>query len=190
MTMLIGYARVSTHDQNFDLQTNALEKIGCEKIFTEKASGAQRDRPELMKLLDYMREGDTLVVWKLDRLARSTKQLIETIESLEKKNIGFKSLTESIDTTTTSGRLVFHIFASLAEFERNLIRDRTIAGLAAARRLGRKGGRPPSLKPNDLVAAKAMLRDENITVEDVARRLSVAPATLYRHIPGGRGAII
>lgn len=187
--MLIGYARVSTQDQNLDLQINALQKMGCEKVFTEKASGAQRDRPELMKLLDYMREGDTLVVWKLDRLARSMKQLIETVESLEKKKIGFKSLTESIDTTTSTGRLIFHIFASLAEFERNIIRDRTRAGLAAANRLGRFGGRPPSLKPNDLMAAKAMLSDVNITVENVARRLGVAPSTLYRHLPGGRSSL-
>jgi len=184
--MKIGYARVSTQEQNLDLQLDALQKEGCEKIFQEKASGAQRDRPELQKALDYMREGDTLVVWKLDRLARSLKQLIETIEYLEKLKMGFLSLTESIDTTTSGGRLIFHIFASLAEFERSIIRERTLAGLAAARKLGRIGGRPPSLKREDLLIAKALLKEPNITIQDVAKRLNISKATFYRYFKGGR----
>jgi DNA invertase Pin-like site-specific DNA recombinase len=187
--MLIGYARVSTQDQNPQLQQDALEEAGCEKVFTEKASGSQRDRPELKAALDYMRPGDSLVVWKLDRLARSLKQLIETVEELEQRDIGFRSLTEAIDTTTTSGKLVFHIFAALAEFERSIIRERTLAGLKAARERGRLGGRPRSLTDDDLSAAKALLGDPDITVEQVAERLGVAASTLYRYLPGGRGEL-
>jgi DNA invertase Pin-like site-specific DNA recombinase len=189
MKMLIGYARVSTQDQNPELQHDALTQAGCEKIFTEKASGAQRDRPELKAALDYMRPGDTLVVWKLDRLARSLKQLIETVEGLEQRGIGFRSLTDPIDTTTSSGKLVFHIFAALAEFERSIIRDRTMAGLQSARERGRLGGRPRALSEADMAAAKALLRDPDITVEEVAERLGVAPSTLYRYLPGGRSGI-
>ena len=189
--MLIGYARVSTQEQNLELQINALQAAGCKKIFTEKASGAQRDRPELKAALEYMRanEDDTLVVWKLDRLARSLRQLIDTIEELEKKGIGFKSLTENIDTTTSGGRLVFHIFGALAEFERILIKERTMAGLKAAKDMGRKGGRPLSLKSDDLIAAKALLKNKKITVKEAAKRLKVDPSTLYRYLPGGRSAI-
>ncbi len=187
--MFIGYARVSTQDQTPQLQLDALKVAGCERNFVEKASGAQRDRPELQAALGYMRSGDTLVVWKLDRLARSLKQLIETVESLENKKMGFRSLTENIDTTTPGGRLTFHLFAALAEFERSIIKERTMAGLAAARSRGRRGGRPPSLNAKDLAAAKALLSDPGITVEEVAKRLKVSPATLYRHLPGGRGAL-
>ncbi len=187
--MFIGYARVSTQDQTPQLQLDALKVAGCERSFVEKASGAQRDRPELQAALGYMRPGDTLVVWKLDRLARSLKQLIETVESLENRKMGFRSLTENIDTTTPGGRLTFHLFAALAEFERSIIKERTMAGLAAARSRGRKGGRPPSLNAKDLAAAKALLSDPGITVEEVAKRLKVSPATLYRHLPGGRGAL-
>ena len=187
--MLVGYARVSTQDQTPALQLDALKAAGCERVFQEKASGAQRDRPELAAALDYMRAGDTLVVWKLDRLARSMKQLIETVEKMEARQIGFRSLTEAIDTTTAGGRLVFHVFAALAEFERSVIKERTTAGLAAARARGRKGGRPRSLSEKDIAAAKAMLSDPEITVDEVARRLGVGPATLYRHLPGGRGGI-
>ncbi len=187
--MLVGYARVSTQDQKTDLQTGALNAAGCEMIFMEKASGSQRDRPELKAALNYIRAGDTLVVWKLDRLARSIKQLIETVEDLEKREIGFKSLTESIDTTTSGGKLIFHIFAGLAEFERSIIRERTKAGLDAARARGKRGGRPPALTEKDIQAAKAMLADVNITVEEVAARLKVAASTLYRHLPGGRGGL-
>ena len=186
--MLVGYARVSTQDQNPDLQLDALKKAGCEKVYIEKASGAQRDRPELKAAIDYMRAGDTLVVWKLDRLARSIKQLIETIDGLEQRDIGFKSLTETIDTTTSGGRLIFHIFAGLAEFERSIIRERTKAGLASARARGRLGGRPKKLSETDIEAAKALLSNPKITVEQAAKRLGIAPSTLYRYIPGGRTA--
>ena len=187
--MRIGYARVSSQDQNPDLQLDALRAAGCKRIFVEKASGAQRERPELGAALDYMRSGDTLVVWKLDRLARSMKQLIETVESMEPRGIGLRSLTEAIDTTTAGGKLVFHIFGALAEFERAIIRERTRAGLEAARARGRQGGRPPKLTPQDLAAAKAMLADPSFTVADVARRLGVSPATLYRHLPAARSQL-
>lgn len=186
--MKIGYARVSTQEQDLALQLDALTKEGCEKIFQEKASGAQRDRPELKAALNYMRKGDTLVVWKLDRLARSMKQLIETIESFQDQSVGLKSIQDPIDTSSPSGKLVFHIFAALAEFERGVIRERTTAGLRAARERGRIGGRPPSLSAKDLQAARAMLRDSDITVAAVAKRLNVAASTLYRHIPHARTA--
>lgn len=183
---LIGYARVSTRDQTVAAQLDALRKGDCDRVFQETASGANRERPQLAAALDYMREGDTLVVWKLDRLARSLKQLMETVEGLEKRGIGFRSLTEAIDTTTAGGRLVFQIFGALAEFERGVIRERTRAGLDAARARGRKGGRQRKLKADDLKAAKAMLADQDINVEDVARRLGVSPATLYRYLPAAR----
>ena len=140
--MLIGYARVSTRDQTPALQLDALEAAGCERIFEETASGAHRDRPQLAAALDWMREGDALAVWRLDRLARSVRQLIDTVENLDARGIGFRSLTEAIDTTTAGGRLVFHIFGALAEFERNLISERTRAGLDAARARGQSAGRP------------------------------------------------
>lgn len=189
--MLIGYARVSTQDQNLELQINALKEIGCKKIFTEKASGMQRDRPELKAALEYMRphEGDTLVVWKLDRLARSLRQLIDTVEKLEEQGIGFKSLTEVIDTTNSGGKLIFHIFGALSEFERGIIKERTMAGLKAAKDMGRKGGRPALLNSDDLIAAKALLKNKNITVKEVARRLKVGHSTLHRYLPGGRSSI-
>jgi len=189
MSMLVGYARVSTQDQNPELQLDALKEAGCEKVFVEKASGAQRDRPELKAALDYMRSGDTLVVWKLDRLARSLKQLIETVESLEGQGMGFRSLTEAIDTTTSGGRLIFHIFGALAEFERSIIRERTNAGLESARARGRMGGRPKGLSDEDLAAAKALLNDPNIPMKEIAQRLGVVTSTLYRYFPGGRGAM-
>lgn len=186
--MLVGYARVSTQLQDTELQRVALDAAGCGKLFLEKASGAQRDRPELHAALEYMREGDTLVVWKLDRLARSLKQLIETVEAMEARGIGFQSLTEKIDTTSPGGKLVFHLFAALAEFERGLIRERTLAGLAIARAQGRAGGRPRSLDEKSLVAARAMLQSPDLTVAEVAKRLGVSVATLYRHIPAARSA--
>src|SRR5262249_51926756 len=153
----LGYARVSTLDQKPALQIDALKAAGIERIFTEKAGGAQRERPELSAALDYIRQGDTLVVWKLDRLARSMRQLIETVEDLQSRGIELRSLTESIDTATPGGCLVFHIFGALAEFERAVIRERTSAGLQAARERGKKGGRPRTLGPKDLAAAKALL---------------------------------
>lgn len=189
--MLIGYARVSTQDQTSHLQTDALRAAGCERIFTEQASGAQRDRPQLAAALDHARDGagDVLVVWRLDRLARSLGQLIHTVEVLEKRGVGFRSLTEAIDTTSAGGRLVFHLFGAMAEFERGLVRERTRAGLEAARARGRVGGRPSALTVQDLAAARALLRDPAITVDAVARRLGVAASTLYRHLPGGRGGV-
>ena len=188
--MQIGYARVSTQEQDLALQLDALHGAGCERVFEEKVSGAQRDRPALKAALDYMREGDTLVVWKLDRLARSLKQLIETVEAFGERGIGLRSLTEAIGTTAADGKLVFHIFAALAEFERGVIRERTLAGLQAARARGRVGGRPPALKAKDLAAAKAMLKDPEITVVEVAKRLGVAASTLYRHLPRARTAAL
>jgi DNA invertase Pin-like site-specific DNA recombinase len=143
--MLIGYSRVSTHEQTLNLQQDALEKAGCTKIFTDTASGAKTERKGLEQALTYVRKGDTLVVWRLDRLGRSLPHLITTLTGLEEQGIGFKSLTENIDTTTSGGKLIFHIFGALAEFERNLIRERTQAGLVAARARGKKGGRPKVL---------------------------------------------
>jgi DNA invertase Pin-like site-specific DNA recombinase len=190
-TVFVGYARVSTQDQNPELQLDALKAAGCEKVFVEKASGAQRDRPELKAALEFMRENgeDVLVVWRLDRLARSLGQLIETVKDLKGRGFGFKSLNDPVDTTTPGGVLVFHIFGAMAEFERSIIRERTLAGLDDARARGRKGGRPRALSSKALAEAKAMLSDPNITVEQVARRFNVALATLYRHLPGGRAAI-
>jgi DNA invertase Pin-like site-specific DNA recombinase len=186
--MLVGYARVSTRDQNYELQLDALEAAGCSKIYEEKLSGAQRDRPELKAALAYVRPGDTLVVWKLDRLARSLKQLIETVEMLSEREIGFRSLTESIDTTSSGGRLIFHIFGALAEFERSIIRERTTAGLTAARARGRVGGRPPALKESDIRVAQTLLKDGELTVAKIAERLHVAPSTLYKHLPRPRSS--
>ena len=168
------------------LQQDALREAGCEKIFVEQMSGAVTDRPALREALEYARSGDTLIVWKLDRLARSMKQLIETIEMLRSRDIGFRSLTEAIDTTTAQGVLVFHMFSALAEFERALIRERTRAGLAAAKRAGRIGGRPPKMTEDGLGIAKTLLANPDITVADVADRLGVSPATLYRYLPAAR----
>ncbi|HAW36811.1 MAG TPA: recombinase [Erythrobacter sp.] len=188
--MLVGYARVSTRDQSPALQLDALREAGCERVFTEKASGAARDRPELKAALDYIRAGDTLVVWKLDRLARSVRQLVETAEDLANREIGLRVLTQAIDTTSPGGRLVFHVFAAVAEFERELTLERTHAGLAKAKALGRRGGRKPAMGPAEIKRAKAMLADPEITVEEVAQQIGVRPSTLYRHIPGGRSSLV
>lgn len=185
--MKIGYARVSTNEQNTDLQIDALQSVGCDRIFEEKASGASRDRPELKSALEYARKGDVIVVWKLDRLARSLKQLIETVEDLERRGIGFKSVTESIDTSTSGGKLIFHIFASLAEFERSIIRERTRAGLDAAKARGKIGGRPSKLSDKDIEVAKTLLKNRDITVKEVADKMGISFATLYRYIPKARG---
>ena len=176
--MIIGYARVSTQDQNPELQLDALRGAGCEQLFQETATGKFRDRPELTACLRTMRKGDALVVWKLDRLARSLKDLVEIIHDLNQRGVGFRSLTEAIDTTSTGGRLVFHIFGALAEFEHSLIRERTIAGLAAARARGRKGGRKPVMSKADIRKAAAMLSDPSITKAEVARHFSVSRVTL------------
>ncbi len=184
--MLVGYARVSTKDQETFLQTDALNAAGCERIYEEKASGAQRDRPELMAALDMMRAGDTLVCYRLDRVARSLKQLIETVEGLEARGIGFKSLNEQIDTTSAGGKLVFHIFAALSEFEKTLTRSRTMAGLEAARARGRIGGRPKLINDDKLKVAKTLLANSDMTVADIANQIEVSPATLYRYLPAAR----
>ena len=186
--ILIGYARVSTLDQNPTLQRDALNDAGCAKLFVEQISGAIYERPALKDMLEFARAGDTIVVWKLDRLARSIKQLIETVDTLRLRNIGLRSLTESLDTTTPQGRLVFHMFAALAEFERSLIRERTQAGLRAARRAGRTGGRPAKLTEADLDVAATLLANPDITVAEVAERVGVSPATLYRYLPAARTA--
>jgi len=176
--MIIGYARVSTTDQNPQLQLDALADAGCEQVFQERMTGKFRERPELALCLKSLRSGDTLNVWKLDRLARSLKDLVEIVHDLEQRKIGFRSLTEAIDTTSPGGRLVFHIFGALAEFEHSLIRERTMAGLQAARARGRKGGRKPSLTKADARKAAAMLSDPLMTKTEVARHFKVSRVTL------------
>jgi DNA invertase Pin-like site-specific DNA recombinase len=180
--MLIGYARVSTNDQNLSLQKEALEKCGCEKIYEDKISGTRANRPGLDKALEMLREGDTLVVWKLDRLGRSVKNLITLVSELNEKGIHFKSLTDSIDTSTPSGRFFFHVMASLAEMERDLIVERTKAGLEAARKLGRKGGRKRKMTDSKIKSAKKLL-ENGILPKDVANNLGISVATLYRWVP-------
>lgn len=189
--MLIGYARVSTTDQDLSLQLDALKKAECEKIFRDKISGTKADRPALKKALDFARSGDTIVVWRLDRLGRSLKDLIQIVHQLEENKVGIKSLTESLDTTTPGGRLIFHVFGAIAEFERSLIRERTMAGLQAAKARGRTGGRPKSLSDKNVQLAQAMLTDPEVTVQDVCDQLGTSPATLYRYLPkGGRSALL
>jgi len=183
--MLIGYARVSTQDQTLNLQKDALEKIGCAKIFTDVISGATTERQGLDEALAYVREGDTLVVWRLDRLGRSLKHLIETITNLSNRKIGFKSIQENIDTTTSGGKLIFHIFGALAEFERDIIRERTNAGLQAARTRGRLGGRPKAktLDTSKKVSlAQSLYDDKNNTIDEICKTLNISRATLYRYI--------
>jgi len=178
--MLLGYARVSTTDQNPDLQIDALKKVGCKKIYMGKISGTKAHRPELAKLRDQLRSGDTLVVWRLDRLARSLKNLIQWITELEEQKVAFKSLQESIDTTTPSGKLVFHMFGALAEFERNLIRERTMAGLTAARARGKLGGRPAKV---DLAMQKkivSLYHSSELTVKEICETMGISKPTMYK----------
>jgi DNA invertase Pin-like site-specific DNA recombinase len=179
--MLVGYGRVSTQDQNPAMQEDALHAAGCDKIYLETISSGKRDRPQLAAALDYVRRGDTLVVWRLDRLARSLRQLISTVEDLAERGIGLKSITEAIDTSTPGGRLVFHIFGSIAEFERSLIRERTRAGVAAAKARGRVGGRPAKLNVEQVEHAKNLLA-AGASVSSVARSMKVSRATLHRSI--------
>jgi DNA invertase Pin-like site-specific DNA recombinase len=183
---LIGYVRVSTHEQHLHLQQDALTAAGCLKICTDTINGAKSERKGLAEALDYIRAGDILVVWRLDRLGRSLKDLIERITDLHSRNIGFKSLTENIDTTTSGGKLIFHIFGALAEFERNIIRDRTQAGLTAARARGRKGGRPKSPLSEDkkLQMAKKMYEDKTIPVGDIYKGLGIPRSTFYKYVKG------
>jgi DNA invertase Pin-like site-specific DNA recombinase len=180
--MKIGYARVSTHDQNLDLQKDALEKAGCEKIFVDEISGTVAKREGLEKAREILRKDDVLIVWRLDRLGRSIRDLIDWVTTLEEDGIGFKSLQESIDTTTSSGKLVFHIFAALAEFERNLIRERTNAGLTAARARGRLGGRKKSLNAKQRKQAVEMYERKNQTVKQICEMMNITKPTLYAYI--------
>ncbi len=178
--MLIGYARVSTPDQALELQTDELQAVGCEKLFSDIASGAKTERPGLVRAIEFCRKQDILVVWKLDRMGRSMSHLIETIKILEKRGIGFRSLTENIDTTTPSGRLIFHLFGSLAKFERDLIRERVQAGLKSARSRGRKGGRPPVTEETKAIA-QALWADKSLSVKQICQRLDIAKSTLYNY---------
>jgi DNA invertase Pin-like site-specific DNA recombinase len=183
--MLIGYARVLTHEQTLNLQQDALHKAECTKLFTDTASGAKTERKGLDEALSYVRKGDTLVVWRLDRLGRSLLHLITTMTALEERGIGFKSLTENIDTTTSGGKLISHIFGALAEFERNLIRERTQAGLTAARARGRRGGRPNALTGKKLSIAQSLYDDPTNSIVEICRTLKISRATLYRSIKTG-----
>src|SRR5215211_4812465 len=181
----IGYARISTGEQTLDLQLDALTKAGCGKIYQETASGAKADRPVLDEVLTYLRNGDTLVVWRLDRLGRSLKHLIEVVAALAERGVGFKSLTEQIDTTTPGGKLIFHIFGALAEFERDLIRERTHAGLTAARARGRRGGRPKVKAfqdPKKLAAARKLYEAQQTPVETICQMFKISRPTLYRYL--------
>lgn len=179
--MLVGYARVSTTDQNLDLQKDALLAAGCERIFTDIASGAKTQRPGLVEALHHCRSKDTLVVWKLDRLGRSLPHLVETVRDLVARGVGFKSLQESIDTTTSGGKLIFHIFASLAEFERDIIRERTNAGLSAARARGRKGGRPKGVDDKKKKAAISLKKDLDRSVKEICEIVGISRNTYYKY---------
>ncbi len=179
--MLVGYARVSTDEQNLDLQIDALKNAGCGRIFQDQCSGSIDNRSGLSDLLKFVRAGDVLVVWKLDRLGRSLKHLIRTVDELKARGIEFRSLQEAIDTTTPGGKLIFHVFAALAEFERDLIKERTKAGLVSARARGRIGGRPKAMDQTKVRLAQAMMRDPESSVEVICRTLQVSKSTLYRY---------
>jgi len=179
---LLGYARVSTTEQTTQLQVDALEAAGCLRVFTDYASGAVDERVELAALFDQVRPGDTVVVWRLDRLGRSLRHLIDTVNSLADRQVGFRSLSENIDTTTSGGKLVFHIFGALAEFERELIRERTNAGLSAARARGRVGGRPSVMTDDKIATVRQMYASNEYTISAIAEVVGVSRATVYRHI--------
>lgn len=180
--MLIGYARVSTDDQNLDLQRDALTQAGCSKLCEDKESGAKAERPGLLLALEVLRDGDTLVVWRLDRLGRSLKDLIALVEKLEQRGIALKSLQENIDTSSSGGKLVFHLFGALAEFERNLIRERTQAGLSAARARGRSGGRPKALDANKRQLAIRLYHERQHSIEELCRMMGISKPTLYSYL--------
>ena len=188
---MLGYARVSTGDQSLDAQRDALIAAGVEErcIYTEVMSGSKAQRPGLEGALKALQRGDVLVVTRLDRLGRSMNDLIQLVGRIKEIGADFRSLTEAMDTSTPGGRLIFHVFGAVAEFERDIIRERTRVSLAAARARGKKGGRKPSLGEAQLKRARAMLADPEITVEEVAEQLGVSPATLYRHLPGGRSSL-
>lgn len=181
--MKIGYARVSTKDQNLSLQKDALQKEGCELFFEEKASGAKSDRPELRRMIDQLRKGDIVIIWKLDRLGRSLRDLVNLVTEIQDKGTGLKSLNDSIDTTTPQGKLTFHLFAALAEFERDIISERTKAGLESARARGRKGGRPKGLSEqakNKAIIAETLYREGNFSVKQICQHLDIARSTFYK----------
>lgn len=183
--MKFGYARVSTKEQVLDLQIDALKKAGCKKIYQEKITGAKADRPELLKMTSQLREGDTVIVWKLDRLGRSLRDLVNLIEKFNAQGVGFLSLQDNINTTTPTGKLTFHIFAALAEFERDIISERTKAGLAAARARGRKGGRPKGLskKAQDKARlAESLYKEQKLNIAEVCEHLHISKPTLYRYL--------
>ena len=182
--MLIGYARVSTDDQKLDLQMDALKKVGCEKIFDDYMSGTKAERPGLTKALEMCREGDTLVVWRLDRLGRSIKNLIDLAEILEKRGIGLKSCQEAIDTNTSGGKLIFHMFGALAEFERNLLKERTKAGLEAARARGRTGGRPKALDQKKRQLTIDLYQSRKHSVKEICEMMGIGKTTLYKYLDG------
>jgi len=182
MQMLVGYARISTPEQSFDLQIDALEKAGCKKIFKETVSGAKTERRALNDALEYARKDDTLVVWRLDRLGRSLMHLIEVVNGLHEQKIGFKSLVDAIDTQTATGQFFFHITGAFAELERNLIRERTRAGLKAARARGRSGGRPKAIDPKTFQMALEIYNSKTTTVGKMCKRLGIAKRTFYRHL--------
>ncbi|EIJ0935057.1 recombinase family protein [Vibrio cholerae] len=181
MNQRLGYARVSTDDQHLDLQRDALMRAGCDVLYEEAVSGKNVARPELEQCRKALRAGDTLVVWRLDRLGRSLPDLVQIVTDLEHRGVGFESLTEKIETSSAAGKLVFHVFAALAEFERGLIRERTHAGLAAARARGRAGGRKPKLDAKQVRQIKALLRDPNTSVAEVARDYGVSRTTIYKY---------
>ena len=176
----VGYARVSTLEQNEDLQTDALKKAGCERIFTDHASGAKASRPQLDRMLDMLRRGDTVVVWKLDRLGRSVQNLVDLMDRFQKMGVEFRSLTENMDTSTSGGVLIFNIFSALAQFERDLIRERTKAGLKAARARGRNGGRPRKLSDKDIAMVSQLYDSRTVTVQEIADRFNVSRSTIYK----------
>lgn len=180
--MLIGYARVSTDEQNLDLQRDALHKANCEQIYTDRVSGTKAERKGLTEALSHLRKGDTLVVWRLDRLGRSLRHLIDTVTDLQERGIGFKSLQESIDTTTSGGKLVFHIFGALAEFEREIIKERTKAGLSAARSRGKSGGRPKALSDRQVQMLRQLAADKDRSVDEICRTLGIGRTTYYRYV--------
>lgn len=182
--MLIGYARVSTDDQNLNLQHDALNNAGCEKIFDDQITGSKIQRPGLDAILEFARKDDVIVVWRLDRLSRSLKDLIDVVALLDSKGIGLKSLHESIDTSSSSGKLIFHIFGALAEFERNLIRERTHAGLKAARARGKMGGRPKKLNAEKAKLAKDLYNEKKRTIKQICELIGVSKPTLYKYIHG------
>ncbi|MGB3810400.1 MAG: recombinase family protein [Parvibaculum sp.] len=187
--LLIGYARPSLRDQSPETQLAALEEAGCERIFIETLTGAQRDRPQLRSVLGEFGQGDTLVIWKLDRLARSLRQLTDTISELQQRRISLRVLAPDLSFEMTSGDMGLRFFAAIAEFDRELAREKSSKGLAAAKALGRRGGRKPAMGPTDISRAKRLLMDTNVTVEEVAKQMGVQPSTLYRHIPGGRSSL-